>query len=253
MANEKVNEILSDATTLEVSSILVEGISGRKMPGISVAYIETVNAWASQCRALLKSLKSQGIPPHLSETQNNFLEILDNWVKHTKNPSQSAKPHGGKIKELEEILDKNSLLTFEDALEKPLKTHTKHLSELSRLSKVQERLLCLNERLEIHFQKKETSSNTNTQINRDMQELRKLWELKDGYIFAQNTVQLDGDIICRQNLRMYQDPLMKERATQLLDFHNKNVDVAMKHWHFIIETIINLAKAVGAAIVSPFR
>ncbi|GEM_PF-4227123 len=274
MVSEKVNEILSDATTLEVSSLLVEGISGRKMPGIPVAFFETVHAWVNQFKNLVLDLRIPDDLPFEDGTVKPSYQIVAStraWLKDQESPANqiatyeqdfsrlAEEPH------LQDVLDTKAMFAFQIDQRKQLNTRgdqtraRRQDAEINRLMKIQMRLA----KLRAYFLKtiastasdgsNKKSLDKNRLVNRDIQELRKLWDLKDGYIFAQNTVQLDGDIISRQNLRIYQDPLIKEKATQLLDFHHKNVDVGMKHWHFIIETVISLAKAVGAAIVSPFK
>jgi len=274
MGSEKINEILSDATTLEVSSILVEGISGRKIPGVAVAFLETVHAWVNQFDALAVDLR---LPDNLPLEADNvaaaykIVESTRAWLQAHESPANQIGSYEKDFSSLTEdpflrqVLDTETMFAFQMNQRKQLKHKgeqaraRQQASEINRLMKIQMRLA----KLRAYFLKAITSNTSdgfnkksidkNRGVNRDIQELRKLWDLKDGYIFAQNTVQLDGDIISRQNLRMYQDSLAKERATQLLNFHNKNVDVGMKHWHFIIETVISLAKAVGAAIVSPFK
>ncbi len=270
----KINEILIDATTLEVSSLLVEGISGRKMPGVAVAFFETVHAWAIQFELLTADLRIPDPLPTEEEAIEPEYHIVAStraWLKNDDSPANEIETYEKNFTNLAEnplmlqILDSQSMFSFQIHQSKQLKMRgeqaktPRQSSELNRLMKIQMRL----SKLRFYFLKTietnaaegsdKKSLDKNMLVNRDIQELRKLWDLKDGYIFAQNTVQLDGDIISRQNLRLYQDPRLKERTAHLLDFHYQNVDVGMKHWHFIIDTIISLAKAVGTAIVSPFK
>ena len=271
MVSEKINEILSDATTLEISSVLVEGISGRKIPGIAVAFLETVHAWVNQFEAVIEGLRIPDDLPFESGQIKPEYQIVDAaraWLKDRDSPANKIETYEQDFSTLSEdpylkrVLDAQAMFSFQMCQKKLMKTRGEqardrmHDAEINRLIKIQMRLA----KLRGYFLRSMESDDSNKKsldknrlVNRDVQELRKLWDLKDGYIFAQNTVQLDGDIISRQNLRLYRDPAIKERAAQLLDFHNKNVDVGMRHWHFIIKTIISLAKAVGAAVVSPFK
>ncbi len=274
MASEKINEILSDATTLEVSSLLVEGISGRKMPGVAVAFLETVHAWVNQFETLAADLRIPDDLPLEAEKIKKEYQILKPtraWLTAHDSPANQIASYEKDFSSLaddpflKEVLDTEMMFAFQIHQRKQLKEKgeqpkaRRQSSEVNRLMKIQMRLA----KLRIYFLKAITSNvsdgfnkksiDKNQGVNRDIQELRKLWDLKDGYIFAQNTVQLDGDIISRQNIRIYQDPYTKKRVTQLLDFHYKNVDIGIKHWHFIFETIISLAKSLGAAIVSPFK
>lgn len=270
MVSEKINEILSDATTLEISSVLVESISGRKIPGIAVAFLETVHAWVNQFEAVSEELR---VPDDLTsesgqiKSEYQIVDAVRAWMKDRDSPANKIETYEQDFSTLSEdpflkrVLDGQAMFAFQTFQKKMLKTRGEHArdrmhdAEINRLIKIQMRLAKVQgyflRSMESGSNKK--SLDKNTLVNRDVQELRKLWDLKDGYIFAQNTVQLDGDIISRQNLRLYRDPLLKERAVHLLDFHNKNVDISMKHWQFIIKTIISLAKAVGASVVSPFK
>lgn len=270
MASEKINEILSDATTLEISSVLVESISGRKIPGIAVAFLETVHAWVNQFEAVSEDLRVPHDLPFESGKIKPEYEIVGaarDWMKDRNSPANKIETYEQDFKTLSEdpllkrVLNTQAMFDFQMFQKKLMKTRGNardrmHDSEINRLIKIQMRLA----KLQGYFLKSMQSNGSNKEsldknrlVNRDIQELRKLWDLKEGYIFAQNTVQLDGDIISRQNLRLYRDPLIKEHTVQLLDFHNKNVDVGMKQWHFIIKTIMSLAKAIGAKVVSPFK
>ncbi len=57
MAKNRFSKILADATQLEVTSMIVNGITGRKLPGIPPAYLETLSAWVHQFIKLCNDLK----------------------------------------------------------------------------------------------------------------------------------------------------------------------------------------------------
>ena len=249
MASGKISEIIVDATNLEINSILVDGISGRKMPGVTAAFLETLSAFVYQFTALEKRLRRDRIKV---DPDHTMIKAAEQWTKGKKTLfakyAFKETDFNDFLKDplVSGVLDIDSMSSFRSAATGQMKgkpNADNHNAEIFRLLRLQTRMMVLKNRL----------AAAKTPMLRDLQELRKLWELKDGFIYAQNVVQLDGDLINRSNLRLYRDRRIKENAMQLLEFHRKNVDVGIKHWHFIIETIVSIAKAVGEKIVNPFK
>jgi hypothetical protein len=249
MASGKFSEIIVDATNLEINSILVDGISGRKMPGVTPAFLETMSAFVFQFRALENRLRLDRIKV---DPDHPMIKAAERWTQEKKSLFEKYvfKKTGFSDFSTDNlvsgVLNIDAMSSFRKAAAGRMKgkpNADNHNAELFRLLRLQTRMMVLKNRL----------AAAETLDLRDMQELRKLWELKDGFIYAQNVVQLDGDIINRSNLRLYRDRRIKENTIQLLEFHRKNVDVGIKHWHFIIKTIVSIAKAVGETIVNPFK
>lgn len=258
MASGKIGEIIADATNLEINSILVDGISGRKMPGITPASLETISSWVYQFSALEKRLELDRIVVDrnhpMVQAVKQFIEekksLFEKYVFEENNFSDFSKEDV-----VEGVLNIDEMSSFREAVGESMKSKKKaaeYDAELFRLIKVQTRLMVLKNRLGASSEEQKNGGAEKYDL-RDLQQLRKLWELKDGFIYAQNVVQLDGDVLTRSNLRLYRDRLIKDMASQLLEFHRKNVDVSIKHWHFIVETIAGIAKAVGEKIASPFK
>ena len=249
MASGKISEIIVDATNLEITSILVDGISGRKMPGVTPAFLETMSAFVYQFTALESRMKRDRIKV---DPDHAMIKAAERWTKDKKSLFDNYVFKETDFKDflkdplVSGVLDIGSMSSFRKAAAEQMKgkpNADNHNAEIFRLLRLQTRMMVLKNRL----------AAAKTPVLRDMHELRKLWELKDGFIYAQNVIQLDGDIINRSNLRLYRDRLIKEHAMQLLEFHRKNVDAGIQHWHFIIETIVSIAKAVGETIVNPFK
>ena len=223
--------------------------SGRKMPGVTPTFLEIMSAFVFQFAALENRMKLDRIKV---DPDQPMIKAAEQWTKGKKSLFEKyvfeATDFSDFLQEplVHGVLDIDSMSSFRKAAARQMKgkpSADNHNAEIFRLLRLQTRMMVLKNRL----------AAAKTPILRDMQELRKMWELKDGFIYAQNVVQLDGDIINRSNLRLYRDRLIKENAMQLLEFHRKNVDVGIKHWHFIIETIVSIAKAVGEKIVNPFK
>lgn len=258
MAGGKISELFVDATNLEINTILADGISGRKMPSIVVAFLEVIGAWANQLITLRSRLKLDRIslPGDL-----DIVKAVDRWnaeketlyQKYASEEKAWIDPEDQSTKVVMDMLNVDHMMRFRRCVESKLvgkANADEHIMELTRLLKIQTRLSCLQHRFQAHFQK--GGGHAPDLSIRDRQEIRKLWELKDGYIFAQDVVQLDGDIISRINRRLHRDRFVGEKAMRLLEYHRTNVDVAIKHWHFIIETIGKIAKAIGEKVVNPF-
>lgn len=328
MAGGKIRELVSDVTSLEINSILVDGISGRKMPAPTRAFLEIISAWVYQFLELWGELNSESIPK-----KNNYaiVKAAEDWkkkkevlfqewdalvLKESLEASQGNVPLekkgfdafvektvenkkvvGDILESILKVKDMNAFYTSfnsDSVLDKNIERHRYYNMEMFRLLRVQTRLAYLKDRLANYSESNQPDKETKTPsgpfaplcnimrwlkekltvlkkqtrscfglsptsernvcvVNRDTQELRKLWELKDGYIYAQNTVQIDGDIMSRHNLRLYRDRRLKGKAVELLAFHRSNVDVGIKHWHFIIESLVSIAKAVGEKIGNPFK
>lgn len=248
----KISEIFSDATTLEINSILVDGISGRKMPGVRIAFFETVSAWADQFEKLIERLERINIGLKDEKIRSSTASWRNRKVRLDEGGYDVSRDQ----ELLEEILDTESASAFRKKLNTALKGRKEAeelMAEINRLIKVQARLSVLNLGFKDYLNQENTPDQGEAVANRATQELRKLWELKDGYIFAQNVVQLDGDVITRYNRRIYRDPQVRDQAEQLVAFHNRNVDIGIKHWHFLIDTIMSIAKAIEEKITNPFK
>ena len=321
MAGGRISELISDATNLEINSVLVDGISGRKMPGVTGAFLEIISAWVHQFLELKKELEKEPLTIKKNYSIVTAAEkwkikkdaFFESWAFQEKKEMQAAyegKPLAWKrglsafvekesVKNvLENVLNVQDMDSFRanvgSKLNMEKETHRYYSMEMFRLLRVQTKIGRLKDRLLIASKSDEAKGEDESSsdwvekvrtkilefkgklrdlknkfrrlfglspssgrgdylVNRDMQELRKLWELKDGYIYAQNTIQIDGDILARYNLRLHRDRLVREMADHLLDFHRGNVDVGIKHWHFIVETLVRIAKAVGEKIGNPFR
>ncbi len=254
----KISEMIVDATNLEINSIVVDGISGRKMPGCIPALVETISAWVFQFEAIRVQLAKDRFRVQMDHT---MVIATGNWSREKKNLfkkyvfTEAAFHKFSDDNLVTGVLNIDAMSSFRKTIAEQMKGKPNaddHSAELFRLLKVQTRLMILKNQLNASF-KDQKKSLTQKHDLRYIQELRKLWELKDGYIFAQNIVQLDGDIISRSNLRIYRDKRVNDKAQQLLDFHRKNVDIGIKHWHFIIETIKSIAGAVSEKLINPFK
>jgi hypothetical protein len=252
--------MIVDATNLEINSIVLEGISGRKMPGIMPALVETMSAWVFQFETLKGQLERDRFEIKQKQQKPSIVEAAEQWnldkTELFKNYVFAEVDFNTFLQDprVKGILDVESMNSFREDLVTQMKRKPNaenHNAELFRLLKIQTRLKVLAEKFRSSGLD-QSKTNTGKHDLRSIQELRKLWELKDGYIYAQNIVQLDGDIVARTNLRFYRDRRIKNNTEDLLDFHRKNVDVGIKHWHFIVETISSIAGAVGAKIVNPF-
>lgn len=258
MTSGKISQMIVDATNLEINSIVVDGISGRKMPGIIPALMETISAWVFQFQSLSNQLTKDRFKVKLDYP---MVIATENWSNEKSNLfntyvfAETAFDNFSGDTLVTGVLNIDAMSSFRKAIVEQMKGKANtdgHNAELFRLLKVQTRLMILINQLDASFKDQKKSMPQKYDL-RYIQELRKLWELKDGYIYAQNIVQLDGDIIARSNLRIFRDRCMRDNSLQLLDFHRKNVDIGIQHWHFIIETIKSIAGAVSEKLVNPFK
>lgn len=258
MAAGKLSELISDATNLEINSILVDGITGRKMPGITPALLETLSAWVFQFEILKDRLS---LDRFRIDSDHPIVKAAEQWAEKKKTLfdkyvfAENDLTEFSKERLVTGVLNIDEMSSFRKTMAGQMKgkpNADEYNMDLFRLLRMQTRLMILKSRLEASFEAQKNVVDKKHDL-RDIQELRKLWELKDGYIFAQNIIQLDGDIIARSNLRLHRDRRLKEKAMHLLDYHRSNVDIGIQHWHFIIETIVSIAKAIGETLVSPFK
>jgi hypothetical protein len=293
MESRKFSKILADATTLEVSSLLADSISGRKFPGVSRAFLETVSAWAYQVDQLVTEL---GIEIGPKNENNQIVYSVKEWSKKKKDlfdlvaDARSAKEENEKFPSLADHGNIKNLLNTEDMNKwrqqifctPPFnETRNNKFGPVAfRLLKLQDRLDRLRRRFKTFFEAETSTSEMEERRPQQgisgfwgclksvfcskngifkkahdppahyVMELRKLWELKDGFIFAQHTIQLDGDVINRYNIHLYRQNIEKREIPQLLEFHHKNVDIGLKQWQYLIKTIVEMAKVVGEKLVS---
>jgi hypothetical protein len=70
--------------------------------------------------------------------------------------------------------------------------------------------------------------------------IRKAWEIGTETVLMQTVIQLDGDIITR----MQRDRAVMANAN-LHEIHRSGVDEAMKHWGFLVDTLMEMAGKAG--------
>ena len=270
MGSGRLSVRLDDISKLEINSMLVDGIWGRKMPHPAAALCEIICAWVYQFNVIMARLNSpspekifhrpEGDRPGgeesgdedeikeraflsaVQEWQDRKAKIFDGFVKCESTVSEFT-GHEMVKPVLKHLLDEKAMNRLRAKLRKFI--HKKDADycngELFRLLRLQTRIGCL----------KDVYADANDEPDfRDRQELRKLWELKDGYIFAQHTIQVDGDVISRINARMYRDKLAQQFKSELLAFHHRNVEVGLSNWQFLVETLVALAKSVVSGIFS---
>lgn len=296
MSGGRFRVTVDDIGNLEISSMIVDGILGRKMPQPTAAFCEIISAWVFQFGNILNELGFQTINDIEDETddktsamseeevklranEESLINAVKNWKKEKykifrKYVVEDRDPGSLKNKDnIAPLMDTEAMDRIREKIghRLPRRQISYYKAELFRLLRVQTRFKILLEKyarssasqnwLMLRFWKncfyrltggKHGKRKAKVQFIEldfhDKQELRKLWELKDGYIYAQNVVQLDGDVITRVNRRLNRDPQAGQMVPELLEFHRKNVEVAISNWQFIVDTIIQLGKAVGGMI-----
>ncbi len=255
MAN-RISELFRDAIELEINSMVVEGISGRKMPGVTAAFLETVSAWGHQLNKFCEDIATIGIKVDAFEiikAKNAFnLKKKDLFLFYVIEEKKGF-PDIDTEDQIKDILNIDKMSLFREKIAEKLakkRNVESYNMELFRLLRIQTRLAIIMGRLLKHCDNQGVPL-----IGKGTQELRKLWELKDGYIFAKTSMQLDGDIVTKYNQRIYRDKSVKDNVVELFDFHQRNIDMGLQHWHFIFETIqkiVNVIKDAKGAIANPF-
>lgn len=72
---------------------------------------------------------------------------------------------------------------------------------------------------------------------RESRVLRKIWELGDDHVLVQTSVQLDGDVVTRISRHLLAET---EAPRELLDAHQRGVDVGIKNWRALVDAAIEL-------------
>jgi hypothetical protein len=236
---DQIVDTLHDSVTLEVSSMLVDGISGRKMPDSKIAFFEVVKAWAVDVGQVQTELQNKKV--QLSDQQLGCFALIDTI-------SDAPNPKALKVGEQNLIVTVNEQIDWDQLRQSVISSIAKSqeqlqqnlLASLHQLERKQVRIFNLYN--EIFDEIKADKSLT----FKDKQELRKMWELKDGYIFAQNTVQLDGDVLAKYNSRLFRDKAIKDKTDILIELHQNNVATGIKQWRFIFNTISEAVRAISS-------
>ena len=301
MSGGRFRVAVDDIGTLEINSMIVDGILGRKMPQPTAAFCEIISAWVFQFGNILNELGYQTIndiedenddktstlseeEAKLRENEAALIKAVKNWKKKKyeifrKYVVENLDPDSLKKEaDIGPLMDAEAMDRIREKIGRRIARRqvSYYKAELFRLLRIQTRFKILLEKYA------RSSASQNRPLSRfwkncfyrltggkhgkrkakalfieldfrDKQELRKLWELKDGYIYAQNVVQLDGDVITRINMRLNRDPQAGQLAPELLEFHRKNVEVAISNWQFIVDTIIQLGKAVGGTVTRAIK
>ncbi len=249
---------LDDISKMEINSMLVDGILARKMPHPTAAFCEIISAWvprvvaifnqaglypAGQAPAEAQETASTDAADTSQDVETKFINTLNDWEVNKATLFTDFVKTDRPIKDFAKN-DTVQLLLNEVALngirkeietrKLPKKAQYIH-ADLFRLLKLQTRIGFI---LETY-----AAAPDGEPEFRFRQELRKLWELKDGYIYAQNIFQVDGDIMTRINRRLYEDKQAGQYADELLEFHKKNVEVGVANWHFLVNTLVEIGKA----------
>ena len=82
MAVGTIGKMLVDATNLEVTSVLEDGISGRKFPSIPGAFLETLSAWVYQFVTLTETLDKDFVKP---AADHDIVTTALQWKDEKKN------------------------------------------------------------------------------------------------------------------------------------------------------------------------
>ena len=263
MAKDKFQVFVEDITTLEVNSMVVNSISGRIMPRETAAFVEIISAWVFQMEQLLQALNIRNYTDieeikldidNKTDEQRSFFDAVAKWNTQKSDFFEEFVEKESPIKNLSIRLAGNSLKCLLDyqamgylykKIAKKIRIKSDkdyYTAELFRLLRTQTRVNCL-----LHMF-------ANDQVAaRDKYELRKLWELKGGFIYAQHSIQLDGDIISRINRKMLRDKQTKALTFDLLDFHRNNVEIAIKNWQFLVKTIVEVGKAIADGVIAFFK
>lgn len=76
---------------------------------------------------------------------------------------------------------------------------------------------------------------------RDLVLIRKVWELSTEVIVMQTSIQVDGDVINRVNSEYLRQPYF----SPLRDYHDRGVDIALRHW----SNLVGVAKELALALL----
>jgi hypothetical protein len=259
MSTGKLEFYADDISKLEINSMLVDGIWGRKMPHPSAAFCEITSAWVHQLNSVLKKADIQKLLSEpLSGDENGIIVAVQGWNANKGDVFDAFVAQEGKISDfmdnqtLRPLLKEKAMGTLRSKIRSnipvhPLKREDKEDdAELFRLVRILTRLILLLKKFRAF------EGDPKALDFRDRQQLRKLWELKDGYIFAQNTIQLDGDIITRINRRMHGEKLSESIKSDLMSFHQQNVDIGLKNWQFLVNTLIAFIKGAANFVIDLF-
>jgi hypothetical protein len=203
-AKDRIESILQDLFSLEVNTILKDGMTATKAPPPAAALRAIANRYTEKL-SLLSVPRSEGVPPQV--TRHTF-ELL----------SKDAGEEAEKLKKL------GATLTAEDG---------ERLVMLSRIRDTSTRL-----RLLVPTGTTITAENEDTTSLDDLNDqqrlrIRKAWEVGTEQVVMQTVVYLDGDVITRIHPSFADKP-------SWLGIHQRSVNVSVSFWKGLVDLLQGL-------------
>ncbi|MFQ5543894.1 MAG: hypothetical protein ACE5FY_06035 [Nitrospiria bacterium] len=213
--------LAEDLLNLEINTILVDGISSRKMPDPPEVLDEIAEKYELFLKKTLKKTKDaiRGDDPEQSGDRNN--------------PSENSSKEKSKVAFKQLSKDADALIRLRDnAREEGLAFNLETSNILRRVDKnckLLEVLLKGNDSLRFSAE--------------ELLIIRKIWEVGVERVLMQTVVQIDGDIVTR-----IQVGRETEKDKFLQEMHKDLVNLAIGNWHFMVQTLADMAKSTLKSI-----
>lgn len=217
--SERAMDILRDATSLEINTIVAETITGRKMPTPPHALVEIARAFRDKLECL-------GVkPPQEWEGLNfgsfdSFDALRDAANTEIKGMFRDS---AGECRQLDaDEQARGAMLCrirdMSDQAKDIMRAAERKNPETWRNNYPREQIVKKNIEIELDYEQ--------------MIELRKIWEIRTEVIAMQTVIQLDGDVVTRV-LPEY----AREGWEALRAMHYKGVRTATSFWRGLVDLV----------------
>ncbi len=250
-AQDRFTDIATDLFNIEVNTILRDDITAQKMPTSRHALIDIGKTYKKAMEQMEPAYSSstasvtRTIPEMMAHNVGdcygsfNGFNGLREWADRLLDDVYAGKIklHADQIAILPRIKDNSDLL--KGMFTNIVRTHPNAASEQKSLTN--------------NYSRRELNGfediPTLLLSEQQLVLIRKIWELGTEVIIMQTIVQVDGDVITRLNANY----LDNAHYPKIRDYHNKGIEIALKHWISLVNVAKELMITAGQGISSAFK
>ena len=251
---DAARRIFDDLLNIEVSVIVKQGMTARKMPESPHALLDVIGEYDSYLCVAGNRLNQRWTDPANRPVQVRPSIEPSDTRRHPRTGSD------GKLRvrlEVDSVLDVVSVETFDVLRERAVEAEAVYrhavgwgLVESDEQGVILKRIFRNCDQIKGILARQAVAATVGDGIGRDVAPapvlplssdevltLRKIWEVGTETVVMQSVAQLDGDIITR-----IQKGRESASSQAVHDLHRQSLETALTHWKFLVETVVQFVK-----------